>query len=172
MPKVVQSIFAFVLAVLVLGLLVAFVIIPYKVDGTNMAPALSQDDRLLINKIKPRLNLLNHGDIIVFRHQDQYHIGRIIGQQGQSVVFKNGQLELDYQPVEEPYLKQKSNETWSARTLPNAQSDIIPPHTYLVMNDQRHNRYDSRQYGLVDKKDVIGNVMIRYYPFEHITVNF
>lgn len=172
MRATIRTLIALLLAIGVISFLVLFIVIPYQVEEDNMAPTFQQDDRLILNKLAPRLNILHHGDVIVYQHEGQYRLGRLIGEPGRSVVFNSGQLELDNRPVEEPYASEKDNQSWSAETLPKTQSDIIPPQSYIVLNDQRQNKEDSRTFGLIRKEDIEGSVLLRYFPFDRLTVNF
>ncbi|MDN8826023.1 S26 family signal peptidase, partial [Staphylococcus aureus] len=43
--------------------------------------------------------------------------------------------------------------------------DIIPPNNFVVLNVHDNNQHDSSQFGLFDKKDIIGYFSLRYYPF-------
>lgn len=172
MRTIVRSFVALILAIVVLCFLVLFIVIPYQVSQSSMAPTLSMGDRIIVNKLKVRLNMLEHGDVVVFQQNGTYHVGRIIGDPGQSVAYQSGQLELDNRPVDEPYIHRAYEATWSARELPNVESDIIPPNQYLVLNDHRSDEGDSRRYGLIDKRDMIGSALLRYFPLNQTTVNF
>lgn len=56
--------------------------------------------------------------------------------------------------------------------LKKLDGDIIPPNNFVVLNDHDNNQHDSRQFGLIDKKDIIGNISLRYYPFSKWTIQF
>ncbi len=49
---------------------------------------------------------------------------------------------------------------------------IIPPNNFVVLNDHDYNQHDSRQFGLIDKKDIIVIISLRYYPFSKWTIQF
>lgn len=159
-------------AFVILAVIVLFVVIPYEVKNQNMATILQPNDRLLVNKLAPRFDGIHHKDIVVYQAADQYRVGRVIGEPGQSVEFQKGQLRLDHSPVSESYVNQQDKETWSLKSLPNSESDIIPPNTYLILNDCRDNGDDSRKLGLIKKSNIEGKLWIRYYPFDKITTHF
>ncbi|CAD7360308.1 MULTISPECIES: signal peptidase I [Staphylococcus] len=171
MKFLIRTVFAGLLAWGILALLILFVAIPYQVKTPAMQPTLHPNDRLIVNKIATRFNDIKHADIVVYKNKNQYHIGRVIGKPGQSVVYHNGQLQLDNTPVAEPYLRHHYQASWSLRSLPHAESDIIPPNAYLILNDDRGQQNDSRKIGLINKSDIEGKVFMRYYPFDNITIN-
>lgn len=61
---------------------------------------------------------------------------------------------------------------FSLRNFKELDGDIIPPNNFVVLNDHDNNQHDSRQFGLIDKKDIIGNISLRYYPFSKWTIQF
>lgn len=167
--------FALISALVVLAVLVLFVVIPYEVKHQNMDTTLQPHDRLLVNKIAPRYNGIHHQDIVVYYAEGQYRVGRVIGEPGQSVEFQKGQLYLDHTPVTESYVNQQDQQSWSLKSLkslPNSESDIIPPNSYLILNDRRDDDVDSRNFGLIRKSTIEGKLWIRYYPFDRITTHF
>ncbi|WP_180706947.1 signal peptidase I [Staphylococcus intermedius] len=164
--------FALMSAMVVLAVIVLLVVIPYEVKHQNMDTTLQPHDRLLVNKLAPRFNGIHHQDIVVYRVDQQYRVGRVIGEPGQSVEFQNGDLYLDHTPVKESYVHQQDHKSWSLKSLPNSESDIIPPNTYLILNDQRYDGADSRTFGLIKKSNIEGKLWLRYYPFDRITTHF
>lgn len=137
-----------------------------------MDTTLQPHDRLLVNKIAPRYNGIHHQYIVVYYAEGQYRVGRVIGEPGQSVEFQKGQLYLDHTPVTESYVNQQDQQSWSLKSLPNSESDIIPPNSYLILNDRRDDDVDSRNFGLIRKSTIEGKLWIRYYPFDRITTHF
>ncbi|EGQ2870535.1 signal peptidase I, partial [Staphylococcus pseudintermedius] len=84
------------LALLIVGLLYAFVIKPYNIKGDSMDPTLKDGERVIVNKIGKTLGHLDNGNVIVF-HADETndYVKRIIGKPGDHVVYKNDQLYLN-----------------------------------------------------------------------------
>lgn len=54
---------------------------------------------MIVNQLTPRLNMIHHADMIVYHKDGQLHLGRIIGEPGQSIEIKAQQLYVDNQPV-------------------------------------------------------------------------
>ncbi|RIN15644.1 S26 family signal peptidase, partial [Staphylococcus warneri] len=61
---------------------------------------------------------------------------------------------------------------FSIRDIKYYDGGVISPKHYFVLNDNDHNQSDSRRYGLIDKQNIIGDISIKYYPFEAFTTDF
>lgn len=160
-----------IFAIIIVLLIQAFVITGAVIKNDWMAPNLKQDDRIIVNKIKTTFNILDNNDIIMYRKGDEIQFSRIIGKPGQSIAYKNGTLYRDDRAVDELYASNSINDL-SLRNIQQSEGDIIPPNAYFVLNDNRENKQDSRTTGFIQKEDIIGNVSLRYFPFEKFTVNF
>lgn len=83
-----------------------FILSPVIVDGASMMPTFEDGEKLLINKIGPRLTNYNRFDIIVFEEKkDLNYIKRIIGLPGDQIAYKDDVLYINGEKYEEPYLK-------------------------------------------------------------------
>ncbi len=140
-------------------LIVIFVVQPVKVEGTAMSPVLNAGDRIFVAKY---FDEINRGDIAIFWFPDnpsQSFIKRVIGLPGETLrMNQSGQLFIDGQLAEEPYLSPEKNR--SPRAIPET---FIKPHYYFVMGDNRDASNDSRAWGLVPEKYIYGKFWSRYY---------
>lgn len=170
------------LALLIVGLLYAFVIKPYNIKGDSMDPTLKDGERVIVNKIGKTLGHLDNGNVIVF-HADEEHdyVKRIIGKPGDHVVYKNDQLYLNGKKVDEPYLeynlKHKTYDqitgSFDSKDLPGSNGEAqIPKDKYLVLGDNREVSKDSRAFGLIDKDQIVGKVAFRFWPLSEFKINF
>lgn len=170
------------LALLIVGLLYAFVIKPYNIKGDSMDPTLKDGERVIVNKIGKTLGHLDNGNVIVF-HADETndYVKRIIGKPGDHVVYKNDQLYLNGKKVDEPYLdynlKHKTYEqitgSFDSKDLPGSNGqEKIPKDKYLVLGDNREVSKDSRAFGLIDKDQIVGKVAFRFWPLSEFKINF
>lgn len=169
------------LLLLIIGILViiksiqAFVIQPFLVDGGSMLPTLKSGELLLIDKLNFDLNLLERGDVIIFRHvkNDQYNgeffIKRLIGLPGDRVVVESGITTI--------YNKENPNgEVLDEKFIkyPDVMKNIditLRTDEYLAFGDNRAESYDSRSWGVIYKKDIAGKAVFRLYPFNQIGNN-
>lgn len=157
-------------ACIILFIMILFIIVPFKVMNHQWTPIIQQGDRFLINQLSPRLNTIDYKDFIVYRQQNQLKIGRVIGKPGQSIAIENNELYIDNQLVKDTHIEGLHIGTWASRMLSQQESDIIPPEHYVVMT-QNSKAHHSEPFGTVRKNDIIGTILLRYYPFEKITLN-
>lgn len=140
-------------------LIVLFVVQPVKVEGTAMSPILNSGDKVFVGK---QYAEINRGDIVIFWFPDdpsKSFIKRVIGLPGEMIrMNQSGQLFINYQPTDEPYLSPERNR--SPRVIPET---YIKPHHYFVMGDNRDASNDSRSWGLVPEKYIYGKFWHRYY---------
>src|ERR1700694_3672651 len=97
---------------LVIALILAMVIIiffyqPVKVEGTSMAPLISDQERIFINKFVYRFEPIERGDVVVFWYpldRSKSFIKRVIGLPGDQVEIRGGQVYINGETLEEPYV--------------------------------------------------------------------
>jgi len=111
---------------LLLALCFAFVIIvflyqPVKVEGTSMAPMISDQERIFINKLVYRFEPISRGDVVVFWYpldRSKSFIKRVIGLPGDTVDIRQGRVYVNGRRLLEPYvLPAYLDETITARFL-------------------------------------------------------
>lgn len=147
-----------------------FIIQPFFVSGASMQPQFFNGEYLIIDEVTYRSGLPERGDVIVFRYPkdpSQFYIKRVIGLPGETVEIKNGQVVIYNREnswgmlLDEPYLK--SGEI--------TRGDVylkISDGQYFVLGDNRQASSDSRMWGTVDKKFIIGKVWLRAWPFNRV----
>lgn len=169
------------LLVLIISILIivkviqGFVIQPFLVDGGSMLPTLESGELLIIDKLSFDVNQLKTGDVIVFRHvknddyNGQFFIKRLIGLPGDRVIVKNGITTIynkenpDGKILDEKFIKYKDFEK---------DFDIIlGEDEYVAFGDNRVESYDSRNWGIIYKKDIAGKAVFRLFPFTKIGSN-
>jgi signal peptidase I len=174
--EVLQSV---LLAALLFAVINSFVVQPVQVELSSMEPALAPGDRLLVDKLTPRWDALDRGDIVVFAAPPPHdaegvpYVKRVIGLPGETVTIENGAIFIagpDGAPVrlDEPYL------AGAGPTLARgASGDTIwrvPEDTIFVLGDNRGSSIDSRVFGPISRDRVIGRAWLRYLPIDRITV--
>ena len=157
----IQSIlFALVFCVL----LFVFVVRLVDVVGTSMVPTLQDSDKMVVSNLfynpKP-------GDIIIFKKtefKDEALVKRVIATEGQTIDidFSKGIVYVDGVAMDEPYI---ADLTQNRIDFDGAQ--VVPSGCVFVMGDNRNNSSDSRdsRIGMVDKRLIIGKVLLRAFPF-------
>ena len=157
----------FTLALLIVLVVIpirVFVISPFVVDGESMHPTFENLDYLIVDEFLYRFSAPVRGDVIVFRYPDNpsiFYIKRIIGLPGETVSINHGIVTItttDGQNITltEPYIVNE-DATYTKDVSLN-------PGEYFVMGDNRPNSSDSRVWGPLPKKNIIGRVDLRLLP--------
>lgn len=145
-----------------------------KVEGYSMLPNLDENEWVLVNKLKkPRRFQLAY---IKTPDGKSNTIRRIIALPGERVTYKEDQLWIDNEQKAERFIESEKTQEGSdqPRYTENfelrdiTKKDTIPKGKYLVLGDNRFYATDSRKYGLIDKRDIIGIVTARLLPIHKI----
>lgn len=154
--------FKYILTIVVMLFIIVYVVTLEQVVGPSMSPTLENQDILLLNKFHYRLFDVKRFDIISFEYEDtKYLIKRVIGLPGDKVEYKDNKLYINGEYIEETFL---TKEQITEDTI----FDEIPEDKYLVLGDNRNNSLDSREFGFIDKNDILGKVNIRIWPITRI----
>lgn len=161
-----------ILAVAIGFVIRGFLLIPVPVAGSSMASTLSQGDMVAMEK----LTSIERFDVIVFQQPDgSIFIKRVVGLPGESVVYENDHLIIDGKVIDEPFLakNQKADHSTAPYTTDFSLEELIdsrklPEGSYFVLGDNRRISKDSRSFGAVDSKMILGKVRMVYYPLNHL----
>lgn len=164
--------------------LTLFVFQSYQVDGPSMQNTLHNGDRLIVWKL-PRTwaritghdYIPNRGDIIVFTETGLTNYGdsantkqlikRVIGLPGDRVVVKNGTITIYNKVHPDGFQPDKTLPYGEHGAIPPTQDNVditLGPHQLFVCGDNRGDSLDSRIFGPIDAKDVIGKLALRVLP--------
>lgn len=170
MKEIVRNVLVIFISIWILN---NFIIVAYRVDGVSMEPTFHTGDRVFIDEIGYRLFGLDRFDIIVFHanNKDDY-VKRVIGLPGDVIEYKNDKLYVNGKYVKEQYLdpwkkqnkEMKITEDFTLEELTGKKK--VPKGKLFVMGDNRLKSYDSREFGFIDEKQVVGKVLIRYWPLK------
>lgn len=136
-----------------------FLLENYQVDGRSMDPTLEDGQYLVVNKLLYRLQEPQRGDIIVFhdpRSSDRKLIKRVIGLPGDILEIKGGQVFINDQALDEPYIQGPIR--YSQVPSP------IPDDHYFVLGDNRNNSSDSHNWGTLSGAGIVGKAWLTYWP--------
>lgn len=152
-------------SVLIAVILIVFIYQPVKVEGTSMMPALTDQERIFINKFNYQFGIgsIERGDMVVFwfpHDQTKSYIKRVIGLPGDTVEIEQGQVNVNGKPLAEPYVP----DDYRDRTSYPAR--VVPPDNYFVLGDHRSSSNDSRNWGFVERKYIYGKAVFVYWPLE------
>jgi len=144
--------------------IIVFLYQPVKVEGTSMAPLLSDQERIFINKFVYRFEPIHRGDIVVFWYpldRSKSFIKRVIGLPGESVEIRLGKVYVNARLVPEPYVPPQYAD------LSDYGPIRVPPDSYFVMGDHRISSNDSRVFGPVQSRYIYGRAVFAYWPVDH-----
>ena len=149
-----------------------FIIQPFIVDGPSMEPSFFNGEYLLVDKISPRFSGYHRGDVIVFKYpknQNLDFIKRIIGLPGETIKITQNKIEIINSQNPKGIFLNEDYLAPSATTMTTKDfSETLGPNEYLVFGDNRDNSLDSRDFGPVDKKLIIGKAWFSFRTFQKI----
>lgn len=154
-----KNIYPYILIIVVVFIIKAFVITPIKVVGPSMEDTLLDGDIMLLNKFTYNYNEIERFDIVVVDYIGELIIKRVIGLPGDLIEYKDGSLYINGDIYEEPFL---SEDTYTEDFI---LEDRIPNDYYFVVGDNRAESKDSRIIGLINKKDIEGKASYVLFPF-------
>ena len=132
-----------------------------RVEGLSMAPTLADQDRLIVNKFAYRMGAPRRGDIVMLYYPlnpDKSFVKRVIAEEGDTVRIVDGQVFVNDVPMQDDFVPPEY------RSHDDFGPTVIPEGYYFVMGDHRNNSSDSRHWGFVPKKYIIGKVQLRWWP--------
>ena len=156
-----------IISVVVSFFIITFLYQPVKVEGTSMAPRLHDQDRLFINKFAYDFEEIGRHEVVVFyypRDIQKSYIKRVIGLPGDIVRIEEGEVFVNGNAVDEPYVPDRYRDVRSMESL------RVPPGEYFVMGDHRSISSDSRDFGPVERKLIYGKAAFVYWPRDEMGV--
>jgi signal peptidase I len=150
-----------------IALIATFGVQVERVDGFSMEPTLEDHDRLIVNRLVYELGDPRPGDIVTLYYPldpDTVLVKRVIAKDGDSVRIEEGRVFVNDEPLRDDYIDSafRSHENWGP--------ELISDGYYFVMGDHRNASSDSRDWGLVPRKYIIGKVKIRWWPLQRATI--
>jgi len=132
-----------------------------RVEGQSMAPTLADQDRLIVNKFAYRLGAPRRGDIVMLYYPlnpDKSFVKRVIAEEGDEVRIVDGRVYVNDVPLPDDFVppEYRSHDDFGPTRIQEGY--------YFVMGDHRNNSSDSRHWGMVPKKYIIGKVQLRWWP--------
>ena len=170
----------------------AWIVNPYRIPSSSMEPTLhcarpasgceaSTSDRVLANRFIYHFRSPKRGEIVVFQTpklalqacgSQGTFVKRLIGLPGEVWEERSGFVYINGKKLNEPYVKadRRDHDSYGLMDIPPRHTYIkIPMGYYLMMGDNRSSSCDSRRWGLVPRKNLIGPVFATYWPPSRIS---
>ncbi|HUK36332.1 MAG TPA: signal peptidase I [Vicinamibacterales bacterium] len=167
LAPVAGSVLALIFSGMSVLLIATFLVQVTRVSGPSMQPTLDDRDCLLVDRLTYELGTPRPGDIVTLYYPadpDRVFIKRVIATDQQSVEIVSGRVFVDGTPLRDDYVDSafRSHENWGP--------EMVDDGYYFVMGDHRNDSSDSREWGFVPRKYVIGKVTLRWWPLRHFRI--
>lgn len=152
----------YLIIALVVLIIFVYVLSFQQVVGPSMTPNYEEGEVFLLNKLKYRISDIKRFEVIVLEsEQSKYMIKRVIGLPGEHIEYKENKLYVNGKEILEDFVTNGDTKDYNITSLG---VDVIPEDSYFVVGDNRINSQDSRIFGFVSKKDIVGKVEFRIWP--------
>jgi signal peptidase I len=172
--EIMEWVKSILIALVIVAFVRTFLFTMIRVDGESMLETLKDGDRLAATIIDGKLFGYNRGEVVILTYPgaDHYCVKRIIGLPGETIEIKSGDVYINGELLEEPYITHKSRDSMNAYQIPEG--------AYFVMGDNRVVSLDSRrvgpveagpwvQIGIPENGAILGKVHLRLWPFDAIS---
>ena len=147
-----------------------FIAQPFIVSGESMSPTFENGQYLIIDELSYRLHPPARGDVAIFRYPknpSEFFIKRIIGMPGEAVLLQNNVLTITAadgttERLNEPYVNNQGNG--------GPAEYLVPDGEYFVMGDNRRESSDSRVWGFLPARNIVGRAFVRLLPISTIGI--
>lgn len=167
-----------VLALAMFALIYLFLAQPHRVQGDSMLPNFHSGEYVLTDKVGYHFREPERGEVVIFKYPGNEkidYIKRLIGLPGERLKIENGNviicnnLHPDCFVLEENYLK-PGMKTAAKKAIAEGVEVIIPEGNYIALGDNRGASSDSREWGFVPEKNIIGRAWFRYWPLPALSL--
>ncbi len=164
----------FLIAAVLAVLIRTFILGPYKIPTGSMRPTFLEGDRIFVDKISYRFNPPKRGDIMVFKYpkdKKKDFVKRLVGESGDKIEIRDGKIILngsilDDTPFTEHYYYNRDDWDYGKRN----EVILVPADSFFVLGDNSAQSSDSRNWGFVPKKNVVGKAFFIWWPPKRIKV--
>lgn len=173
-----------IIAIILALLIRTFVVQAFKIPSGSMIPTFKVGDRIFVNKFLygakipftdfnlPAVRQPKRGDIIVFISPEtpkKDFVKRLIATGGERVEIRDGKIFINGTQADEPSLV--SNYYYNAGDFgKEGQAVVVPKDSYFALGDNSSSSRDSRYWGFVPKKNLLGKVIVIYWPLHRLKV--
>ena len=146
----------------------AFIFQPFLVHGVSMEPNFHNGDYLIIDEISYRFQDPQRGEVVVFRYPNdlsQRYIKRVVGLPGETVEIQNGKIIISKGSLDDSQTFTLDENRYLVGENTEGSSNVkLGGSEYFVLGDNRMFSSDSRIWGSLPRKDIVGRVFLRVFP--------
>jgi len=144
-------IFVWIILILVIR---SYMLLPIRVEGVSMLPNYKENGIHFVNCLAYVFHPPQRGDVVAIRYSGRSVMlcKRIVGLPGEIISFRDGHVEINGAPLDEPYLKRPCNWDHSA--------ELIGPDEYYVVGDNRSMDFDQHTKGRAERVRIVGKVVL------------
>ncbi len=158
---------------LVLGILLrVFIVQPFLVDGSSMEPSFQDKEFILVDRLSYYFRQPERGEVIIFhapQRPTEDYIKRIIAVPGETIKIEKNKIYINGNPLKENYTSEDGQ-----TIIRNSSSDFLTQtlgqDEYFVLGDNRNHSSDSRDWGTVPRKNIVGRTWFIIYPLEDLGI--
>lgn len=168
-----ETIRVIIVSLIIIFVVRSFVIQPFFVKGSSMEPNFEDGDYLIVDEISYRFEEPKRGDVIIFRYPNnpsEFFIKRIIGLPGETVEIKDNKISIYSSVHPEGIALNESEYLDNAVVTSGNIYQQLGEDEYYVLGDNRVASSDSRRWGILNKRYVIGKAWLRAWPFDDFKI--
>lgn len=161
--RLVREVIETVVLTVLMFLVIRLAVQNFNIDGHSMEPTLHDTELILVDKWTYRFHQPARGDVIVFvapPNPSQDYIKRIVGLPGDVITIQDTRVFVNGKQLNEFYVKPQNQ----GDPYPPFANRVVPPGAYFVLGDNRNGSSDSRDWGCVPQKNIVGRAALVYWP--------
>ena len=150
-----------------------FLFRPFQVSGASMFPTFKDKEYILTNLITLRFANPKLGDVIVFKaptDNEKDFIKRIIGVAGDTIELEDGYVYVNGEKLNESEYLNNEVRSYGGAFLKDNEPLKVPEGDFFVMGDNRPYSSDSREWGFLKQKNIIGKSFFVYWPINKMRI--
>lgn len=165
--RLLREVIETIVLTILMFLIIRLAVQNFNVDGHSMEPSLHDTELILVDKWSYLFHAPTHGDVIVFiapPDPSQDYVKRIVAVPGDTITIRNTTVIVDGVTLKETYVDPAfQGNPYSDKTISNL---VVPSNDYFVLGDNRNGSSDSRSWGFVPAKNIIGRAALVYWPLQ------
>jgi len=163
--RLVREVIETIVLTLLMFLVINLAVQNFDVDGHSMEPNLHDQERLMVDKWTYLFHPPARGDVVVFvapPNPSLDYVKRIIGLPGDVITIHNTTVIVDGVTLNDTFVKPANQGNPFAEK--HIENMVVPPNDYFVLGDNRGDSSDSRDWGFLPRKNIIGRAALIYWP--------